>query len=46
MPEPIPLTVEEYVAAVVAAAPPLTPDQYDRLSVLLRPPPERKGRAA
>jgi F0F1-type ATP synthase delta subunit len=29
--------LEDYVAKVVAAAPPLTPAQIDRIAVLLRP---------
>jgi len=33
----------EYVAALVAAAPPLTPEQRDRLAVLLRPAPRTPG---
>ena len=29
--------LEDYVSRVVAEAPPLTPEQLDRISVLLRP---------
>jgi hypothetical protein len=37
--------IEAYVARVVDAAPPLTPEQRDRLAVLLRTHPDG-GRAA
>lgn len=35
-----------HVASIVAAAPPLTPEQADRIASLLRPRPEDAAQAA
>lgn len=40
------LTLEDYIQRTVDAAPALTPEQRDRLAVLLRPVPPRVGDAA
>lgn len=37
------LALEEHIAEVVAAAPPLTPEQRERLAALLRPIPSAGG---
>jgi len=40
------LTVDHYIAKLVEAAPPLTPDQVEQLRQLLPPGPPRSDRAA
>ncbi len=41
----IPISVDDYVARLLAEAPALTPEQLDRLAVLLRPVPPTKPEA-